>query len=350
MKPVVGIDAHKQTCTYVVRHWDELVEGPKTIPSTEDALRKLAREHAGHALVLEACGVQEWMLDVLRAEGADAVAIVPPKKESKDGKSDGKDADRIARKYLAGDVRVVYVPPPELRRVRDVVRAHEFLKVERISFNNHLKMHLNRWNFHTTKKEDAKRSPNAYSDEGRVQVLEAFPYLEYVYDAVDELEGHLDSLKEQIEELGAGFPEVKLLRSVPGFGPIVALALHVEIGDVNRFTSAEALVSYFGLDPVHSGTAGKTWDEHRISKKGLGYVRGLLAQAAWTHVRVCKKSDITLAYHDLVEKKGKEPVEAIMAVARKLVKTAYWLLKEQREFELSGPVRLAACRTQRVTA
>ena len=153
MKPVVGIDAHKQTCTYVVRHWNERIEGPKTIPSTAEALRKLAREHPGHVLVLEACGVQEWMLDVLRAEGTEAVAIVPPKKESKDGKSDGKDADRIARKYLVGDVREVYVPPPELRRVREVVRGHEFLKVERTGFNNHLKMHLNRWNFRTRKAE-----------------------------------------------------------------------------------------------------------------------------------------------------------------------------------------------------
>lgn len=66
MKPVVGIDAHKESCTYVVRHWNKTLAGPTRIPSTRAALTKLAKQYSDHDFVLEVCAVHEWMVDLLR--------------------------------------------------------------------------------------------------------------------------------------------------------------------------------------------------------------------------------------------------------------------------------------------
>lgn len=60
MKPVVAIDAHKESCTYVVRHWEKTLAGPKRIPSTTSALTKLARTYQDHEFVIEVCSVHFW--------------------------------------------------------------------------------------------------------------------------------------------------------------------------------------------------------------------------------------------------------------------------------------------------
>ena len=114
--------------------------------------------------------------------------------------------------------------------------------------------------------------------------------------------------------------------------------------EIERFSKAESLVRYFGLDPVHGSSGDKHWDGHRISKTGVSYLRGLLAQGCWSRVTFCPESDIAQNYERLVCR-GKTKQQALMMVARRLVKCVYWMLKEQREFTINGPARSTRCRT-----
>jgi hypothetical protein len=132
-----------------------------------------------------------------------------------------------------------------------------------------------------------------------------------------------------------GGSEVERLQSIPGVGVLTALALHVEIQTVDRFPHAEALVSYFGLDPVVEQSGDDRWHVHTITKKGRAYVRGLMTQAAWVHVARAKASGLTATYERLRERKGKQI--AIVATARRWVKGAYHVLDEQRMFERTQP-------------
>lgn len=343
MKPVVALDAHKASCTYVVRHWNENLAGPKRIPSTRLALTRLARSYPDHEFVLEVCSVHEWMMDLFRELGVHAVAVIPPRKGPVGKKSDDDDATRLARKHQAGELQEVYVGPPEIRTMRDIVRQHEFLKTRWVSANNNLKHFLNRWNFETTAKRGAARKPDVYCEAGRGQVLARFPHLAGLYAVIDVIHEEMKQLKREMESIGNGLDEVRLLQSIPGFGPIISLALYTEIGTIDRFSRAEQLVRYFGLDPLHGSSGDKHWDQHRISKKGTSFIRGLLAQGAWSHVTFCPESDITEAYQRLVAR-GKTKQQAITMVMRRLVKAAFWVLKEEREFTLNGPARSAICR------
>jgi transposase len=130
------------------------------------------------------------------------------------------------------------------------------------------------------------------------------------------------------------------MRSIPGYGLITTMALYAEIADVARFPNLETIVSYFGMDPTQDQSGESLTDKHRISKEGRSYVRGLLDEAAWVHVRTCPHSDITCAYVRLAERKGK-PV-AILATARRLLRTAVTLWKEDRDFTMNGPATSAA--------
>ena len=59
-------------------------------------------------------------------------------------------------------------------------------------------------------------------------------------------------------------------------------------------------------------------------------MRWLLVEAVHTHVRYAPDSDITKFYKRLAKKRGTS--KAAVAVASKMLRVIYWMLKEKREF------------------
>lgn len=353
-KKLVAIDAHKRTCTAVVFENFEPVGKPKRFLSTAKNLEDLARQNPDAHFALEACSVQEWMIDTLRAAGVTADAYTPPKKELKGKKSDPQDALRLGRKVLLQDVNVVRVPTPEERRVRDRVRQRQYLVAERVRFLNRIRHALNRRGLQLKAADegdesddaDVEKAPGILQIEGRRQVLDALPDLAEEYAILDVFTERLNALDKEMPRLGKGIREVQLLRSIPGFGPVIALAFHAETGPVTRFPKAANLVSYYGLDPDGDQSGDTYVDKHRITHKGRAYLRGLMTQAAWSHVNFCAESDVAQKYHRMVQERGKLKGKAIIAVAAHLVRVGWTLLTENREFTLNRPARTGLAGTR----
>jgi transposase len=59
-----------------------------------------------------------------------------------------------------------------------------------------------------------------------------------------------DDFERKVEQASASHPTAQRLRTIPGVGPFLSLALAVEIGDVKRFPSPSHLRGYSGLDPA----------------------------------------------------------------------------------------------------
>jgi transposase len=122
----------------------------------------------------------------------------------------------------------------------------------------------------------------------------------------------------------------KLLRSIPGVGVTTAAALVAFVGNVNRFSSPEKLTAYVGLDcRVHeSGTSvhGKGF----ISKRGNGYLRHLLFNAAFI---ARQKNPALKQYFEGKMKEGKHYTSALCAVERKLLHLIYAVWKRGTPFE-----------------
>lgn len=343
MKQVVAVDAHKKTCTYAWMTNDSVLEGPRRVASTPEVLVGIAVRIPNVEFVFEACGLQEWMLDVLHERGVVAKAVVPPKKARKGAKSDPKDAVRLGRLYLAGELEEVYVPPPELRVFRDVVRHHEFLTREAVAFKNRLRHELNRWNVRPVAASGGMKPPGVYTVAARDQIAGALPCTGDLYDVVLDLNRRLKRLSRQMELACNEFPETRILATIPGFGPKTSLAFHVETGPVSRFPSASHVVSFYGVEPVHGQSGERRWDEHRISKKGRAYVRGLLTEAAWRHVTTCPDSSMSQWFR-LRTETGMANGVAILGVVRRLIETAYSMLRDGRSFTMNGPAPAFPCR------
>lgn len=331
METIVSLDAHKTSCTYIIKQGQDVTDGPTRIPSTHNALTALAEEHPDATFLIEASGVHEWMHDHLTNHDCQVFIGHPIKREGHERKkSDEEDPTRFAAKYQVSDLKQVYVPPASHRKTRDWVRQRVFLKQEKTRLTNRIKSTLTRWGYFA---DDDHADP--LTDEARTTILEEHPYLEPLYALVDEVTEHLKQLDKKLERQVQLTPEARLLSTIPGVGPITAMALHTEIADVSRFDNAERVVSYFGLDPVVSQSGDRQWHEHRISKKGRAYVRGLLTQAAWSHVRWAPESSLSKTYHRLKERIGTQ--RAIVALGRRLAKVAYHVLTDERAFTMDAP-------------
>ncbi len=107
----------------------------------------------------------------------------------------------------------------------------------------------------------------------------------------------------------------RLLTSLVGIGPAIAVSLAAEIGDISRFASAKQLVAYAGLDPRvrQSGTVLRR--NTRLTKRGSAELRHSLFLAA----NIARQHDPELkAYYQKKRTEGRTYTEATVATARKV--------------------------------
>ena len=157
---------------------------------------------------------------------------------------------------------------------------------------------------------------------------------------VSQLLAHLDYLDEALETLTGDIEaalrpfanEVARLDGIPGIGPRTAAILVAELGvDMRQFPTARHLASWAGLCPGTHESAGK----RRAVRTGKGnpWLRAALIEAALAAVNV-RDSAFAGRYRRLVPRCGHK--KAIVAVAHKLLTTAYVLLAGERTYQELG--------------
>jgi transposase len=151
---------------------------------------------------------------------------------------------------------------------------------------------------------------------------------------ISELERRIADLETQLNGLAETIPDVQLLMTIPGIGPITATALVAFIGDVQRFPSGRHFASYLGLTP-REHSSGLTRRLGAISKRGDTYIRMLLIHGArsvlWSAKRKTNPDPIQLWALDLERLRGHN--KAAVALANKLARIAWAVWKHQRPYE-----------------
>lgn len=120
----------------------------------------------------------------------------------------------------------------------------------------------------------------------------------------------------------------KLLMSIPGIGPVVAMTLLAEIGDISRFRGQRQLASYAGLVPSLHSSGGRD-RLGRITKQGSKWMRSALVEAAQTVARL-KNRRLNLFFRKRVVKVGYK--KAIVATARRLLTFVFYVLRDNRPY------------------
>jgi len=292
------------------------------------------------------------------------VTLAHPKytKPQKGNKTDRKDAKWICDLFMCDMIKPSFIPPPDIRHLRDLMRyrfkltnmltgeknrAQNCLTVSNLKLDDvfsdvfgksskaiikHILSHPGE-TFDVTPFVDVRcRYPieeiqaavdGSISPEQAVKLREIFHH-------IDELQIHKQKIENDILRIAARYkPILELIRTVPGFSsdPMTAIAIISEIGaDMSVFPTAKNLVSWAGCCPRNDSSGGKR-KSNRISRAGV-YLKPLLVQVANAVVKSNKYPECKGRYRRLKTRRGHK--KAIIAVCRMLL-TAIWNILSKLE-------------------
>ena len=142
-------------------------------------------------------------------------------------------------------------------------------------------------------------------------------------ETIEPLLSCIETLKRAINRLDAAVmaqakvdPSCRLLMSVPGIGPVTALAFVATIDDPQRFAKSRAVGAYLGLT-TRRYQSGEMDYSGRISKHGDGMLRSLLYEAANSLLSVVRKAHPLKDWARRIKKRSCHK-KACVALARKL--------------------------------
>ena len=154
---------------------------------------------------------------------------------------------------------------------------------------------------------------------------------EYLVKRLELCDHRLVELEKEMEAEAKGDEQIERIRKVPGVGPKTAFAFVAFVG-VERFENAGQVSNYLGLVP-RVYISGETEHYGRITKRGNGYLRALLVQAAWALTRTKEGGKLKALYEYMTQEKSKSKKKAIVAVARQLAELLYTLMREKGKYE-----------------
>ena len=361
-----GIDVHKNFLVACIATTDERSQTTHQIrrfSTYTGDIRRLAdwmRTNNCKDVCMESTG-KYWIPIFNALEKTVSVCLTHPKyvKAIKGKKTDKKDAKWIAELFKCDLVRSSFIPPEDIRQLRDLCRYHAKLTYALTSEKNRGQNCLTMCNF---KLDDVfsdvfGASASRVLDrllELRSSEFDIAPLLNKNCKATaDDVKAALDgelslpqaeklilirrhmkeltSLQNELENLifqlaEKYHPQIELLLTVPGIGsPLTAIRILAEIGaDMSVFETSKQLCSWAGLTPQNNESAGKK-KTTRISRAGA-YLKPLLVQIALAVSNSKRYPDLKNKYQLLKKRRGHK--KAVIAIARKLLTAIWHILKE----------------------
>jgi transposase len=370
---VAGLDVHRDTVVAAAR----IVEPDRSVsvtkasfPTTSKGLAALAvwlRDAAVETVAMEATGVYwrpayyslEGLFDELWLCNAAHVKNVPGRK------SDLSDAEWLADVAAHGMVRPSFVPPPEIREVRELTRYRKTQVDARVREIQRLEKTLQDAGIKLTSVASSvwlkssrlmieamiagERDPKVLAQMAKSVLRAKIPQLEEAFsghfgdhhaflcrqiiDHVDHLDASIASLSAEIARRLVPFEAaITILSSITGVSRTTAEVMIAEMGvDMTRFPTAGHLCAWAGVAPASHESAGK----HRPAgtRQGAPWLRRCLIEAAKAAART-KGSYFSAQYARIARRRG--PNKATVAVANSMLAVAWHLLTNGALYEDPG--------------
>ena len=371
-KSCCRLDVHAQTVVA-----GRIKEGHKTIRTFSTMTHQLlaladwlVSEQCTH-VAIESTGVY-WRPVFNILEGLMEVMLVKARhvKAVPGRKSDVRDCQWLADLLRHGLLKPSFIPPPDLRELRELTRYRQTLVRERAAVANRLQRLAESGNIKLSQVAsdalgksarlmllslaEGETDSQKLSELARGRLRNKQPQLQEalvgrltkaqrfvlkeLLNRYEELERALLRVSEEIEINIANCQNpfideaVKLLQTIPGVGRQVAEVIVSEIGvEMSCFPSDKHLASWAGMCPGNHESAGKQRNGKR--RNGNTYLRQMLTQAAWAATRT-KGTYLAAQYKRLIRHKGKQ--RALVAVGHSILVIAYHLLSRRAGYQELG--------------
>ena len=170
------------------------------------------------------------------------------------------------------------------------------------------------------------------------KAMEDFPpqtrgSIEQELELLNHIQEQIDIAEKRIKEVIEVTPSMKLLTTIPGVGPILAISIALETGDISRFPDSEHYASYAGTVSRVSSSGGKT-RMGRVRTDVNHYLKYAFIEAANVIVLNQKpfaRRHAVQLYLRIRDRRGHG--KAIVAVARHLAEATYNMLKKNEPYK-----------------
>lgn len=370
---VCGLDVHRDTVKACVRVPGEGRERKQIIATfgtkTRDllALRDWLEQWQVTHVAMESTGEYwkpvHWVLE----EGFKVLLVNAAHIKNVPGrKTDAKDGSWIAQLLECGLLCGSFVPPREIREVRDLTRYRKTLVQQRTEEVLRLHGVLQRAGIKLSSVAsnimgvsgramldamvEGTKDAEAIADLARGSLRGKIPLLRAALEGrftqhhavmVTHMLGHIDYLEEMIADLSRELEtrlepfreQIRLLKTIPGVQDRTAQMILGEVGaDMSQFPTAGHLASWAGVCPGNNRSAEKRKPEK--TRKGGRWLKPALIEATWAAVRE-NDSYLSAQYHRLVPHKGKK--KAATAVCHSMLIAVYYILKQKVPYCDLGP-------------
>lgn len=319
-----GIDVHKKSlyvCLLVVEPDGRVLKEIRSFGTTTVQLLSLLdwlTSVGCESVAMESTGVY-WKPVFNLLEGVVKVVLVNAQhvKGLPGRKTDVQDCEWLAELHLHGLVRASFIPPREIRELRDFVRTRTKLIAERAQHVNRIQKVLEDANIKLggvaadvlgvsgrlmlDRLVAGDTDPKALAELARGRMRSKREQLSEALDGrirphhrillkthlqlIDSLDAAVAALTEQIEDRMRPFAEIRdRLDAIPGIGPEVATIYIAEMGvDPSPWPTHRHAASWVGLCPGHHESAGKRRSGR--TRQGNRWLKTAFVQAAWSAQR-----------------------------------------------------------------
>lgn len=368
-----GIDVHKKRLTVCVLPPESRPDGK----ALEREFRTFTRDLRGLRGWLKQCRVTEVVMEstgqywrpvwnILEEAIPHLVLVNPAHVKALAGrKTDRIDSRRLARFLASRELNGSFVPPREIRELRDLTRLRVHLLEEVNRVKNRIGQMCEAGNIKLSSVASdlfgvsgrrmlqalviGRRDPGWMADYARGQLRrKRKPLAEALEGTLTEHQRwllaqelkHLDGLELRVDEVETQIQtrmqpyadRIERLRTIPGVGRFVAWTIIAELGpEMRAFPDADHAVSWAGLCPGNRESAGKRLGGR--TRKANPYLRRDLCEAAWAASR-SKRTYLSALYRRLRGRLGHN--QAIMAVGHQILRTAYTMLLRSEDYRELG--------------
>ncbi len=365
---VAAIDVHKKMLAVVVGDGVVAFERQRfgTLPADLERLAAWLTERLVTAVVMESTA-EYWKPVWNRLEGQFRLHLAQAQSNAgpQGRKHDFGDAERLARRLMAGELRLSYVPDVAQRAWRTLVKARE-QRIEQVTRLNHeIECLLETVSvklssvvsdlFGASGRRMLKAIAAGESDPQRLaalgdQRLRATPaqlteslqgnwrseqllILQLQLEQLELQERHIAAMSSKLTELLTAHQEtIERLTAIPGIGPGGAERIVVTLGaEAKVFPNSRALASWLGVCPGMKQSAGKNYSSR--PPRGNQQLRGVLWQMAWAAART-KGSYFQSRFQSLVPKHGAK--KAISIIVHLLTRIIWKILHAKENYVEKG--------------
>ena len=338
-----------------------------TMTSDLRDLKKWLEEYNVTAVAMESTGIYWKPIFNILEDGFDVVLANAQHIKNVPGrKTDIKDCQWIAQLFRNGLISGSFIPPRDIRELRDLTRTRRKLVEEMASEKNRVQKVLEDANIKLSSVVSKVFGVSSMSmivlllekDElsaEEISKLAKGKLKKKVNQLVKALEGnvtdhhrfllkqhlaHIDFLVKQIEtfddairkKLSPYETQFNDIQSVTGVKDISAASVIAEIGvNMSKFPDEAHLSSWAAICPGNNESAGKK--KSGKTRRGNNYLKATLTESAWAASRT-KGAALNAVYHIIARRRGKK--RALVAVGHRILIEIYRVLKTGKPYQDVG--------------